>query len=634
MLTFCMDATSMLIKKTLLLTLFVPAFSGWAHAEDLQNGMNSHIVVSANRFPQPVASVLAPASVVTREDIDRGQIKSVAEALSRLPGVDIGQNGGLGQQSSLFIRGTESRHALILIDGIRLNQAGISGSSDLSQIPISLVQRIEYIRGPRSAVYGSDAIGGVVNIITTREKKGTTLSAGIGSRGYQEYDGATQQQLGDNTVATVAGNYTYTRGFDVNANLPSPYGPAQEDRDGFMSKTLFASLDHTFNDNVGGYARVYGFDNRTGYDGTLSYSDPEHADALPDTRKLYSRTYDTGLRFIAGDYASQLMFSYNHTKDYNYDPKYGPYSASGTLDDSKQYNVQWGNTLHIAHGTASAGVDWQKQTTEPGTNYLADGYEMRNTGVYATLQQLYGPVTLEGSVRGDDNSQFGRHGTWQSSLAWEFYEGYRLIGSYGTAYKAPNLGQLYSGFGGNKQLDPEESKQWEGGIEGLTGPLSWRFSAYRNEIDNLIDYDNASYRYFNVGEALIKGVEWTGSVTTGPLVHQLTLEYLDPRNRKTNQVLARRAKQQVKYQLDWRIADIDWALNYRYLGKRYDTNFNTNEAVAMGGVSLWDLAASYPLTPHLTVRGRIANMFDKEYETAYGYHTAGQEYYLSGIYSF
>ncbi|WP_413736594.1 TonB-dependent vitamin B12 receptor BtuB [Sodalis sp. RH21] len=622
-------------KNTVLVALSVTAFSGWAQDNDTQNSRSEAMVVSANRFPQPVSSVLAPNSVITRDDIDRGQIKSVAEALGRLPGVDIAQYGGLGQQSSLFIRGSNSSHALVLIDGVRMNQAGISGSSDLSQIPISLVQRIEYIRGPRSAVYGSDAIGGVVNIITTREQPGTTLSAGMGSHGYQTYDGSTQQKLGDDTTATVAGNYTYTHGFDVKANMPDNYGdPAQPDRDGFMSKALFASLDHNFNEQFSGFARAYGYDNRSGYDGTFGYNDPAHYDALADTRQLYSRNYDTGLRFQEGIYASQLIFSYNHTQDYNYDPKYGPYSASATLDDSKQYNVQWGNTLQVAHGTASAGVDWQKQTTEPGTGYLADGYEQRNTGLYATTQQLFGPVTLEGAVRGDDNSQFGWHGTWQTSAAWEFIEGYRLIGSYGTAYKGPNLSQLYSGFGGNKDLNPEESKQWEGGVEGLTGPLTWRVSAYRNDIDNLIDYDMPTETYKNIGKARIKGVEWTGSVYTGPLQHRLTLEYLDPRDATTNQILARRAKQQVKYQLDWQVADIDWSMNYRYLGERYDTNYNTSERVRMGGVSLWDIAASYPLTTHLTVRGRIANLFDKEYETAYGYQTAGREFYLTGTYSF
>jgi len=622
-------------KNTMLVALSVTAFSGWAQDNDAQDNRSNTLIVSANRFPQPVSSVLAPSSVVTRNDIDRWQVKSVAEALSRLPGVDIAQYGGLGQQSSLFIRGTNSNHALILIDGVRLNQSGISGSSDLSQIPLSLVQRIEYIRGPRSAVYGSDAIGGVVNIITTRDQPGTTLSAGMGSNGYQTYDGATQQRFGDNTTATVAGNYTYTRGFNVKANLPDNYGdPAQPDRDGFMSKTLFASLDHQFNPQFGGFARAYGYDNRTAYDGTYAGTDPAHPDALLDTRQLYSRTYDTGLRFQQGVYASQLIFSYNHTQDYNYDPQYGPYSASATLDDSQQYNVQWENTLKVGYGSASSGIDWQKQTTEPGTSYLTDGYEQRNTGLYATTQQLFGPVTLEGAVRRDDNSQFGGHGTWQSSAAWEFIDGYRLIASYGTAYKAPTLSQLYSGSYGNAQLKPEESKQWEGGMEGLTGPLTWRVSAYRNEIDHLIDFDVAQNTYQNINKALIKGVEWTGSVYTGPLQHQLTLEYLDPRNADTNQLLKRRAKQQVKYQLDWQVAQIDWSLNYRYLGERYDTNYNTNETVKLGGLSLWDIAASYPLTPHLTVRGRIANLFDKEYETAYGYQTAGRELYLTGTYSF
>lgn len=497
------------------------------------------------------------------------------------------------------------------------------------------MQRIEYIRGPRSAVYGSDAIGDVVNIITPREQDGSMLSAGMDSHGYQTYDGATRQQLGENTTATLAGNDTYTRGFDVRANLPDNYGdPVQPDRDGFMSKTLYAALEHQFNEQFSGFTRTYGFNNRSAYDGTYSYSDPNHLDALPDTRQLYSRTWDTGLRFQQGICASQLSFSYNHTKDYNYDPHYGPYADSATLDDAKQYYLQWGNTLQIAQGTASAGVDWQKQTTEPGTDYLSDGYQQRNTGLYATVQQLYGPVTLEGAAREDDNSRFGWHGTWQGSAAWEVVDGYRLLLSYGTAYKAPNLGQLYSAYGGNAQLDPEQSKQWEGGIEGLTGPLDWRLSAYRNDIDDMIAWDTGSEVYYNIGKARIKGLEWTGSFTTGVLAHQVTLEYLDPRDAKTNEILARRAKQQVKYQRDWLVANIDWSLNYRYLGQRWDTNYNSNQRVRLGGVSLWDIAASYPLTTRLTVRGRLANVFDKNYETAYGDQTAGREFYLTGTYAF
>lgn len=137
---------------------------------------------------------------------------------------------------------------------------------------------------------------------------------------------------------------------------------------------------------------------------------------------------------------------------------------------------------------------------------------------------------------------------------------------------------------------------------------------------------------------MIKGVEWTGAFDTGPLSHQVTLEYLDPRDAETNQILVRRAKQQVKYQLDWQVAELDWSVTYQYLGQRYDNTFDPTtfapSSVKLGGISLWDLAVSYPVTSHLTVRGRIANLFDKDYETVYGYKTAGREYYLTGSYNF
>ncbi|MGU3416455.1 TonB-dependent vitamin B12 receptor BtuB [Enterobacteriaceae bacterium C34A] len=611
-----------MIKKASLLTaLSVTAFSGWA-----QDSGSDTMVVSANRFEQPINTVLAPVSVVTRQDIDRWQSQSVVDVMRRLPGVDIAQNGGLGQQSSLFIRGTNSSHVLILVDGVRLNQAGVSGSSDLSQFPISLVQRIEYIRGPRSAVYGSDAIGGVVNIITTRDKDGTTLNAGVGSNGYQNYGGSTQQALGDSTRVTLSGDYTYSKGYDVVAD-GNTGGVAQPDRDGFMSKTLYGALEHNFSDEWSAFVRGYGYDNRTAYDGYYS------AYGTLDTRQLYSQTWDAGVRFNNDIFHSQLLSSYSHSKDYNYDPNFGRYDSSATLDEVQQYNLQWANSVDVGHGNIGAGVDWQKQTTEPGTSYVSDGYEIRNTGLYLTGLQQFGDFTFEGAARSDDNSQFGTHGTWQSSAAWEFVEGYRFVASYGTAFKAPNLGQLY-GFYGNKDLDPEESKQWEGAFEGLTAGVNWRLSGYRNDVDNLIDYDSHLQQYYNVGKARIKGIEATASFDTGPLAHTLSYDYLDARDAQTNELLLRRAKQQVKYQLDWQVYDFDWGVTYHYLGSRYDTDFNTYQTVKMGGVSLWDLAVSYPVTSHLTVRGKIANLFDKDYETVYGYETAGREYTLSGSYTF
>jgi len=617
-----------MIKKVSLLTaLSVTAFSGWA-----QDGADA-LVVTANRVAQPANTVLAPSSVVTREDIQRWQAKSVVEVMSRLPGVDIAQSGGMGANSSTFIRGTESRHVLVLIDGIPLNNAGISNSPDLSQIPVSLIQRVEYIRGPRSALYGSDAIGGVINIITGRDTPGAEITASVGSKGYQSYDGAFQQVL-NKTKITLGGNYTYTRGFDIDA----ADAPRQPDRDGFMSKSLFGSVEQQITDNLSGFVRGLGYDNRTAYDGYEHYDDNFMVDGLPDTRQLYSQNWDTGLRYNQGIYQTQLVGGYGRSKDQNYDPSKGRYAPSATTDDVKQYTAQWMNTVTVGHGNIGAGLDWQKQKTQAGTGYLDKGYDQRNTGVFLSAMQQFDSVTLEAAARNDDNSNFGNHNTWQTSAGWEFIDGYRIIASYGTAYKAPTMSQIHSASYGNPDLKPEESKQWEGGFEGLTGPVTWRVSGYRNDIDNLISSDPRTFRYYNVDKARIKGIEATAQFDTGPVGHQISYDYVDPRNAKTNEVLVRRSKQQVKYQLDTQVWDLDWNLAYRYLGTRYDVAYDpntfTSERVKMGGVSLWDLAVSYPVTSHLTVRGKIANLFDKDYETVYGYETAGREYTLSGSYTF
>ncbi|MTC60714.1 TonB-dependent vitamin B12 receptor BtuB [Providencia rustigianii] len=611
---------------------------------------SDEMVVSANRFEQPLSSILAPVTVVTREDIDHWQSNSVIDVLRRLPGVDVAQSGGMGQLSSLFIRGTESRHVLVLIDGVRLNQAGISGSSDMSQIPISLVQRIEYIRGARSAVYGSDAIGGVINIITRRDNDGTTLNAGIGSYGYQNYNGSTQQKIGENTTVTGAAAYTHTTGFDVEARGSTgnyPNGYSQPDKDGFLNKTLWLGIEHQFSSSVSAYARGYGYDNRTDYDGSYSTDYLNNMQKyLVDTRKFSSRTYETGLKYHQNNYSASLMGSYSHSKDYNYDPRYGQYGMYSNLDESKQYNLQWGNNYQLDKGNLSAGVDYQRQSVEPGGYTKTSKTEtINNTGIYITGQYaLIDAVIAEAAVRADHHSEFDWHTTWQSGLSWEFYEGYKLVGSYATAYKAPNLGQLYVDnpewkMKGNPNLKPEESQQWEIGLEGISGPLFWQVNAYHNDIDNLIAYKSGSLfnTYENIGKAEIKGIEWVGELETGIFHHQLTYQYIDPRNKETNKVLERRAQQQIKYQLDWNVEKLDMGLTYQYIGARHDTEYYDNggyKHLKLGGISLWDITAAYPITSHLTIRGKIANMFDKDYETAYGYRTAGREYFLTGSYNF
>ena len=622
----------MIIMKKTPLALAVAAVSLWAQASAAAQNDDT-VVVTANRTQQPVSSVLAPVDVVTRDDIDRWQAKTVTDVLRRLPGVDVSQYGGTGQISLIYVRGTEARHTLVLVDGIPLAKPGIVGQVDYSQIPLSLVQRIEFVRGARSAVYGADAIGGVVNIITQAERPVSQLQVGIGSDHYQQYDGALRQALGENTQLTVAGAFQDTKGFNVQ---PRSGYALDSDRDGFRNKTFWAGVDHRFNAAFSGFVRGYGYDNKSLYDAGYVNS--------VDVSKVYNHTWESGLAFNQGDYASQLTLSLQKYKEYNYVSTQGLYHSGTTLDNMEQRNLQWGNSYRIGEGLVSAGIDRQEQRLVSRDDYASDRYKRTNTGYYLTGQQQFNPITLEAALRGDDNSQFGWNTTWQTAAAWEFVPGYRATLSYATAFQAPTLGQMYGQkrlyISPSPDLEAEKSKQWEIGLEGLTGPVDWRLSAYQNKIDNLIDYysDPVTYegRYYNIQAATIRGVEWTGSFDTGLFSHRITLGYLDARRDNDNEVLARRPKQQFKYQLDWTMFGLDMDAAWQYYGKSYYNNTNqfTSERRRSPSYSLVDLSASYPVTSHLTVRGRIANLFDKEYETAYGYATAGREYYLSGSYSF
>ncbi|EPC5195768.1 TonB-dependent vitamin B12 receptor BtuB [Edwardsiella piscicida] len=613
-------------KKHMVIALLPVAASVSAGVQAAQ----SEMVVTASRFAQPVSTVLAPMDIVTRDDIDRWQSKSLDEVMRRLPGVDIVQNGGLGQSSSLYLRGTEARQALILVDGIPMARPGITNVAALNQIPLAMVQRIEYIRGPRSAVYGSGAIGGVINIITLGAEPGAQLSVGTGTNNYQQYDAGVRQQLG-NTTLSLAGSFQATRGFNVQPD--SPYGP-DGDRDGFRNKVLWGGVEHRFSEAWSGFVRGHGYSEASDYDAGKYGSDSSGTQ-----RQLYNHSYDMGLRYHAGAYASQLIAAYQKIKDYNYGAVYGRFGTGSSLDDLQQYNLQWGNTYRFDSGMISAGADWQQQRLTSSDSTRTQRYQRYDGGLYLSGQKRMGAVTLEASGRADNDQQFGWHGTWQSAAGWEFIPGYRATLSYGTGFLAPSLGQQFGAdrmnIQSNPNLRPEESRQWELGLSGLSGPLDWQLSAYRNQVRNLITYFSDPItlhgQYSNIDAATIKGVEWVGSVDTWALSHRVTLQYLDPRDGKTGDLLPRRSRHQGKYQLDWNLWDLEMDLAYQYFGRRSDKSAPGGKLPSYSTV---DISASYPVTSQLTVRGRIGNLLDKNYQTAYGYQTAGREYYLSGSYTF
>ncbi len=589
------------------------------------------MVVTANRFKQPASSVLASMNIVTRDDIDQWHSTNLIEVLKRLPGIDLAVNGGLGQYTSAFVRGTNSQHVLVLIDGVRMASPGITGSIDFGQIPLSLVQRIEYVRGSRSAAYGSEAIGGVINIITKRSEDGGNLYAGYGSHALQDYNGSVRQTI-NNTVVNIAGGYESTHGFNV---YPSSTIADDQDKDGFRSKSLWLGLEHNFNSHLQLFGRGFGFENTTDYDKIYSESSS-------DKRNLTTRNYDIGLRSQQGHYTSQFVTSYQTYKDYNYDSRHGRDAPGRQIGNITQRSLQWSNTLSHATGTLSAGVDWRQERVHKGSYNLTNSHDRDNTGIYLTAQQqLLNNVFLEAAIRGDDNEQFGRYGTWQSSLQWQLSDDYRATLSYGTAFKAPTFGQIYNtAYGnGNYALSPEKSYQWEFAVDGNSGLVNWHLAGYRNDIDDMIEAIEVTpwvYQYQNINEAKIKGIEFNASFDTSFIQHTLSFEYLNARNGKNHERLARRAKQKAKYQMAIDTGPVNWSLAWQYQGKRTDTNYNAMpyQSVSLGGYSTWDVTTTYQLSKNLKLGGKITNIFDKQYQTVLDYASAGREYFVNINYTF
>ncbi|MGL5990873.1 MAG: TonB-dependent vitamin B12 receptor [Plesiomonas sp.] len=584
-------------------------FSGTTVAENrtTEDGSPIIVITSANRFAQPVSSVLAPVEVVTQQEMSRWQVTSVTEALRRLPGVQISQNGGMGQKSSVFIRGNESRHVLVLIDGIRVAQsANGTGSIDFNQLPLALVERIEYIRGPRSSTYGADAIGGVINIITGRESEGGNIQASAGSLHYQNYQGSIRNKISDNTIVSVAGQFADTRGYDVVAGINEP------DRDGFRNRFGWASVEHKFSESTEGFVRVHGFANQNEYDGSYS-----------NRGRTYTRQYDSGLKFNRDNYSSQLIASYQDVDSDTFSP-----SNVLSHDAYNQRTLQWMNNYQIGYGQIGAGIDWNRNQANLKNNNQVQPKSVDNTGVYLTSQQRFGNWTLEGAIRQDHNQDYGNNFTWQSGIGWQFIENAQAILSYGTAFKAPTLYQLYNASSGNEQLQAERSNNIELAFSGDAKLFNWRLSTYKNKVDNLIAYDSPTSTYFNTSFANIKGVEAEASSMIGQTQHTLSFDYTDPRD-QDGKLLLRRAQHTYKYMLDFEVMRTQFNIAYQYVGKRDDVGDKK-----LPSYSLWDLAASYPITQSFTARGRIANLFDKKYETAYGYPAAERAYYLTLSYDF
>ncbi|MFM5872649.1 TonB-dependent receptor domain-containing protein [Aeromonas veronii] len=585
--------------------------------------INPTLVITANRMEQPVSSVLAPVVVIDRAEIESRQVQSLPALLKTLPGVQITTLGGRGHMSSLFIRGTNSNHSLVLMNG-RPIAAMVAGTPDLSQIPLGNIERIEYIRGPRAAVYGSDAIGGVINLITkTSAKNGseTHIKGGAGSNGYGQGELRTVQSLGQKTDMNMLIGYERTDGFDVVANTKQP------DRDGFASRNGQIGLNHAFNDAWSADFNAQGYDNLTDTDGST------------DQSRVQAFQYDGGLKFQGKDLISRLEVSYGENKLKTWQEAKG--EASGEPIHTGLTRFSWVNSWNGIEGAnLTGGADWQREEMKSdsrGYGKTFNAPDRDNTGLFAVGSYRWQALLWELSGRTDDNQQYGRHNTWSAASGLDIDENHNVRLSYGSGFKAPTFNQLYYPGSENPTLKPEESKNLELGLSGRYSAWDWSVNLYRNRIDNLI-YCLTSMSYTcnpKNTTADIKGVETELGIDTGPVHHRLSYDYTRAKDTGNQDLqLLRRAEHKGSWIADTRFDAATLTAELLYVGKRYDNNWATSQRVELSAYTLLNLATSYEVTQQFTLGGRIDNVFDRDYAPAYGYASPGTEFKVTADYRF
>ena len=586
---------------------------------------NDTMVVTANRVEQPVSSVLAPVVVIDRAEIESRQVSSLTDLLKTLPGVQITTLGGRGHISSLFIRGTNSNHSLVLMNG-RPIAAMVAGTPDLSQIPLGNIERVEYIRGPRAAVYGSDAIGGVINLITkTSAKNGseTHLKGGVGSNGYGQGQLRTVQALGQQTDMNMMIGYERADGFDVVA------GAQQPDRDGFDSLNGQIGLNHAFNDAWSADFNAQGYDNQTEMD------DPYQA---ADQSRVQAFQYDGALKYQADHFNSRLEASYGENKLKSWLESQGESSAEPIHTGLTRFS--WINSWSGIEGLLlTGGADWQQEQLKSDSRSYGksfDAPDRDNTGLFAVGSYRWQALQFELSGRTDDNEQYGRHNTWSAASGLDIDDNHNVRLSYGTGFKAPTFLDLYYPGYENPDLKPEESKNLELDFSGRYTAWDWSVNLYRNQIQNLIACQSAfSTCKPDNTDAEIRGVELALGLETGPLHHDLSFDYTKTEDKNDgDQPLLRRAKQKASWLTQVQLGPVDLSTELLYVGKRDDKDFSSfpAERVVLSSYTLVNLGASYGVTPALTLGGRIDNLFDRDYVPAYGYASPGTEFKLTADY--
>ncbi|CAN5505590.1 TonB-dependent receptor [soil metagenome] len=607
-----------------------------AHAADSLDAVNEvdQIVITAGRAADKLSETPVSMTIIDAEVLRARQAVVISDLLSRTPGVTVTRNGGVGGSTQVRIRGAESDQTAVLIDGVKLNDPSATGGGyNFATLLAGNLSRIEVLRGPQSTLWGSQAIGGVVNMITETSKgplsTNIALEGGSRATAYGRIDASAGGDWGGWRLA--AGQYT-TAGI---SNFDKAMGG--QEKDGYHNTSVSGRLDLNVTDWAALDVRASYASGRNEFDGFPAplfafADDPEYG----KTKELVSYV-GTRLSNFDGALSSRLGYAYTQTDRDNYDPSQPSaktFDARGT-DNSLQYQGTWTiNPVWRAVFGAETERAWFR-TASPPYDLTGSRHVTGMDSVYGQLQaKPITGLTLTGGIRHDDHDTFGGATTYQAGAAYSPNAGATVVRiNYGEGFKAPSLYQLYSPYG-NTALRPEEAKSWDLGVEHslldgrLRGSITYFNRDTKNQIDFLSNNTPPNYGgYANTAKTQAKGVELDGAYEINPMV-TVSANYtnMDATNRSAGsnhgKDLARRAGETGSGDVTVTLpGGLSGGVTLQYVGHSFDNPTNTRR---LKSYVLTDLRLSYPINETFEVYGRVENLFDQQYETLYRYGTLGR----------
>lgn len=575
-------------------------------------------VVTATRTETPLRQVGSSVSVITAEDIAKRQVLTAAEALRLVPGVDVLNSGGPGRQTSVLLRGGGSQHTLVLIDGVEMNDpSSPTNAFDFANLMVDNIERIEVLRGGESSLYGSDPLGGVVNIITKKGSGSPKYSVSGQGGSYDSFKVNGSVAGGTDLVDySLASSRLETRGFSSADRLwgnPEPDGYRNSTVDGRVGIHPLDNLDFGWNVRYN-EGKTY-----------LDYDYPKPHDALnynSVTKELYTRGFaHTTLLDNLWEQTLGLAYSRTDRNTRNYDPTL-PYSLNFDYLGEK-VKVDWQNILHLHDtDTLTFGIEDEEDRLSSTSDPI--GAKSYNTQGYYLLNQvkLWDRSFTTAAVRYDDNNRAGSKVTWRVTQAIVFDEtGTKFKGSYGTGFKVPSLFDLYDKFTGNPNLAPETSRNWDVGFEQSFWERRVLLGStyFNNHFDNLIQYSFSTYQVQNISQAFAEGVE--NFVQVNPIENlsfRGNYTYTHTEDLTTGQRLIRRPRNKGSFETNYRFlenADINFTV--LMVGEKDDVG-----GTRVPGYVLANLGGGYRINDNVRVFARIENLFDKKYQELYGYGTS------------